>query len=121
MVAGVGFFTDAYSIFAVNMVLPILGIIYYGGKMPHNYETAISVVTLGGSIIGQIGFGLGADIWGRRKMYGLELVITIGATLGVVMASNGIDGSMSVMAWLLIWRCVLGIGIGAEQVFLPPV
>lgn len=37
--------------------------------MPHNYETALSVVTLGGSIIGQIGFGLGADFWGRRKMY----------------------------------------------------
>ena len=37
--------------------------------MPHNYETALSVVTLGGSIIGQVGFGLGADFWGRRKMY----------------------------------------------------
>lgn len=116
VVAGVGFFTDAYSIFAVNMVLPILGIVYYNGTMPHKYETALSVVTLGGSIIGQIAFGLGADIWGRRKMYGLELIITIFATLGVVMASNGINNSMSVMAWLLVWRFVLGIGIGAEQV-----
>ena len=60
VVAGVGFFTDAYSIFAINMVIPILGIIYYDGAMPHNYETALSIVTLGGSIIGQIGFGLGA-------------------------------------------------------------
>ncbi|CZR50448.1 related to high-affinity phosphate permease, phosphate-repressible [Phialocephala subalpina] len=94
VVAGVGFFTDAYSIFAINMVVPILGIIYYGGNMPHNYEIALSVVTLGGSIIGQIAFGLGADLWGRRKMYGQELIITIGATLGVVMASNGIDGSI---------------------------
>lgn len=64
-----GFFTDAYSIFAINMVVPMLGIIYYNGTMPHSYETAISVVTLGGSMIGQVGFGLGADIWGRRKMY----------------------------------------------------
>jgi len=71
----VGFFTDAYSIFAINMVLPMLGIIYYDGAVPHSYETALSVVTLGGSIIGQIAFGLGADIWGRRKMYGLELII----------------------------------------------
>lgn len=68
VVAGVGFFTDAYCLFAVNMVLPILGIIYYNGTMPHNYETALSIVTLGGSIIGQVFFGLGADIWGRRKM-----------------------------------------------------
>lgn len=114
VVAGVGFFTDAYSIFAINMVIPILGIIYYGGTMDHNYEIALSVVTLGGSIIGQIAFGLGADIWGRRKMYGLELIITICATLGMVMASDGVDGSMSLIVWLLIWRFVLGIGIGAE-------
>ncbi|KUJ23969.1 MFS general substrate transporter [Mollisia scopiformis] len=114
VVAGVGFFTDAYSIFAINMVIPILGIVYYGGTMPHNYETALSVVTLGGSIIGQIGFGFGADIWGRRKMYGLELIVTIVATLGVVMASNGTAGSMSVIVWLLVWRFVLGIGIGAD-------
>lgn len=119
IVAGVGFFTDAYAIFAINMVIPILGIIYYGdngGLTPHSYDTALSVVTLGGSIIGQIGFGFAADIWGRRKMYGTELVITIAATLGVVMSSTGTEGSMSIIAWLLVWRFVLGIGIGAEQV-----
>jgi PHS family inorganic phosphate transporter-like MFS transporter len=116
VVAGVGFFTDAYSIFAINMVLPMLGIVYYDGAMPHDYETALSVVTLGGSIIGMIGFGLGADIWGRRKMYGLELIITIASTLGVVMSSTGKEGSMSLIVWLLVWRFVLGIGIGAEQV-----
>ena len=46
--------------------MPMLGIIYYGDKggvVPHDYETAMSIVTLGGSIVGQIGFGLGADIW----------------------------------------------------------
>ncbi|EMR87066.1 putative phosphate permease protein [Botrytis cinerea BcDW1] len=119
VVAGVGFFTDAYSIFAINMVIPMLGIIYYGdpvnkGTMPHNYEIALSVVTLGGSIIGQIAFGLGADLYGRRKMYGLELMITIFATLGVVMSSSGIEGSMSIIVWLLVWRFVLGIGIGSD-------
>ena len=45
-------------------------------------------------------------------MYGLELIITIGATLGIVMSSNGTEGSMSIIVWLLIWRFVLGIGIG---------
>ena len=114
IVAGVGFFTDAYSIFAINMVMPMIDIIYYDGQMPHNYGIAVGVVTLGGSIIGQVSFGLAADIWGRRKMYGLELIITIGATLGVVMASNGAYGSMSIIVWPLIWRFVLGIGIGAE-------
>lgn len=119
LVAGVGFFTDAYSIFAINMVIPILGIVYYqdnGGVMPHNYETALSILTLAGTIVGQIVFGWAADIWGRRKMYGVELIITIVSTLGMVMASNGINGSMSIFVWLSIWRFFLGIGIGAEQV-----
>lgn len=107
-----GFFTDAYSIFSINFVLPMIGIVYYGGAMSHDYETAVSVVTLGGSIMGQVVFGLGADLWGRRKMYGLELIITIGSTLGVVMASPGVNGSMSFIVWLLVWRFVLGIGIG---------
>lgn len=118
MVAGVGFFTDAYCIFSINVVVPMLGIVYWQGDpnqgtIPHYDEIALSAVTLGGSIIGQIVFGLGADLWGRRKMYGLELMITIGAALGVVMCSNGIDGSVSIMTWLLLWRFVLGIGIGA--------
>ncbi|KAM3077243.1 hypothetical protein ACMFMG_003293 [Clarireedia jacksonii] len=117
IVAGVGFFTDAYSIFAINTVVIMLGIIYYadsGGTMPHSYQIALSVVTLGGSMAGQIAFGSGADLYGRRKMYGLELIITIFATLGVVMSSNGIEGSMSVIVWLLVWRFALGIGIGAD-------
>ncbi len=96
------------------MVDPILGIVYWGGTTPHSYEIALSVVTLGGSIIGQVVFGLGADLLGRRKMYGLELIITIGATLGVVMCSTGIDGSVSLITWLLIWRFTLGVGIGAD-------
>jgi PHS family inorganic phosphate transporter-like MFS transporter len=97
------------------MVAPMLGVVYWQGVKPHSYEIALSTVTLGGSIISQIVFGLGADLWGRRKMYGLELIITIGATLGVVMCSNGIDGSVSIITWLFIWRSALGIGIGADH------
>jgi len=121
VVAGVGFFTDAYSIFSINLVIFILGVIYYqdnGGLMLHSHETAISVVTLGGSIIGQIFFGFAADLWGRRKMYGVELIITIGATIGVVMSSTGSNESMSLIVWLLVWRFALGIGIGKRLVFL---
>ena len=30
------------------------------------------------------------------------------------MSSDGIEGSMSIIVWLLIWRFVLGIGIGTR-------
>jgi len=60
-----------------------LEIAYFNGTMPHRYSVALTITTLGGTIVGMIAFGLSADIWGRRKMYGLELIITIFSTLGV--------------------------------------
>jgi PHS family inorganic phosphate transporter-like MFS transporter len=70
------------------MVLPMLGIIYYDGAVPHNYETALSVVTLGGSIIGQIFFGLAADIWGRRKyVYLWSRALQIAGAVGLCFKS----------------------------------
>ncbi|KAI4727121.1 inorganic phosphate transporter [Aureobasidium sp. EXF-10728] len=125
IVAGVGFLTDAYNIFAINLVMPMIGHIYYPDStpqpaiVPQKYTVAINIATLGGSILGQLSFGLAGDWLGRRKAYGLELIITIAAALGSAMASNGYasdddQGSMSLIAWLIFWRLVMGIGIGAD-------
>lgn len=54
----------------------------------------------------QVTFGFAADILGRRKMYGLELVIVIVGTLLFVMSSNGERNSMSVAGWMIAWRAV---------------
>jgi MFS family permease len=51
---------------------------------------------------------------GRKKMYGIELVLLIGSTLGVVMSSQGYNASMSVFSWLIWWRVMVGIGVGAD-------
>ena len=77
-------------------------------------------------------FGVLGDIYGRRKMYGLELIILIIGTVGVLMSSTGyvplnklsgiqpetVDwgsyGSMNIQSWLLLWRFVTGIGIGGD-------
>jgi MFS transporter, PHS family, inorganic phosphate transporter len=59
--------------------------------MPRHYEIALSVVTLGGPIIGQIAFGPGVYFEQIYEIYGLELIITIATTLRVVLSSNGVD------------------------------
>ncbi|KAG4444245.1 acid phosphatase pho5 [Cadophora sp. M221] len=70
VVAGIGFFTDSYDIFAVGLLTTMLGIVYWeGGKMPTNSDTAIKVATSAGTVVGQLGFGALADIVGRKKMY----------------------------------------------------
>lgn len=109
-VAGVGFFTDSYDIFALNVVLPILDIVYFEGEIPDSYKSALILATLAGTLVGQVLFGVLGDMYGRRKMYGLELLIVIGATLGVAMSAKGEKGSMDIMGWLIFWRLMMGIG-----------
>jgi PHS family inorganic phosphate transporter-like MFS transporter len=60
-------------------------------------------------MLGQIGFGFAADVLGRRKMYGFELVIIIVGTLLLVMSSNGEHNSMAIGGWLITWRAVMGM------------
>lgn len=94
----------------------MLGIVYWQGTIPPNYEMGIVIATLSGSLIGQqffFFFGIVADILGRRRMYGWELAVTIGATIGVATASSGVNGFLSILGGLIAWRFILGLGIGA--------
>jgi len=116
VVAGVGFFTDAYDIFAINLVTQILGLVFWQksdkGKIPTNSDTAIKVATSGGTVIGQVGFGWLADLVGRKRMYGLELMIIIFATLAQSLSSP--SPAISVVGLIIFWRVIMGIGIGGD-------
>ncbi|KAG0007638.1 Inorganic phosphate transporter pho84, partial [Entomortierella chlamydospora] len=112
LVAGVGFFTDAYDLFAINLVTPMLGVIYYGGTLPSDLDLGIKVAASVGTFLGQIGFGYLADRLGRKRMYGIELMIIIVATLG--QALSGVGSTLSLPAALIIWRVIVGVGIGGD-------
>ncbi|KAG0352808.1 phosphate:H+ symporter [Gamsiella multidivaricata] len=113
LVAGVGFFTDAYDLFAINLVTPMLGIIYFAnGTLPSDLDLGIKVAASVGTFLGQIGFGYLADRLGRKRMYGIELMIIIVATLGQALSGNGYV--LSLPAALIIWRVLVGIGIGGD-------
>ncbi|KIW00742.1 uncharacterized protein PV09_07726 [Verruconis gallopava] len=113
-VAASGFFTDSYNLFATNVILPSIAYVYWQTDENPWRETFINAMTLGGSAIGQLLFGILADVKGRNSLYGVELVIVIFSTIGVASASSGIGNNMSILAWLVAWRFVMGIGIGAE-------
>src|SRR5271170_5304433 len=119
VVAGIGFFTDAYDIFAINLVTAMLGVVYWQdapvkvrGVIPASSDTAIKVATSGGTVLGQLGFGWLADVVGRKKMYGLELIIIIFATLAQALSSD--SRGMSVVGVIIFWRVIMGIGIGGD-------
>jgi PHS family inorganic phosphate transporter-like MFS transporter len=115
-VAGIGFFTDAYDIFAINLVVSMLGVVFWGssnnGIIPHSSDTALKVATSGGTVLGQIGFGWLADVVGRKKMYGLELILMIFATLAQSISAG--SPALSITGVLIFWRIVMGIGIGGD-------
>ncbi|KAJ5997222.1 hypothetical protein N7499_006471 [Penicillium canescens] len=114
LVAGLGFFLDGYTLFASNIALPMISYVYWRNDTSSLRLTCINISTLAGTLLGQVAFGFLADKNGRKKMYGVELVLLITATLGVVMSSRGEDGSMNVYGWLIWWRICVGIGVGAD-------
>ncbi|EIW57720.1 inorganic phosphate transporter [Trametes versicolor FP-101664 SS1] len=122
-VSGAGFFTDAYDIFAINIVSVMLGYLYGTGidssfsNLPNRHlttaqEVGIKIATPAGVLFGQLLFGWLADVLGRKRIYGMELMLIIVATFGQTLCAPGIGVSM--MGILTFWRFMMGIGIGGD-------
>ncbi|KAB2108400.1 Repressible high-affinity phosphate permease [Alternaria gaisen] len=115
LVAGTGFFTDSYDIFCVSLLTIMLGIVYKHdnkGVLHTQQDTAIKLATSAGTVLGQVGFGTLADIVGRKKMYGLELILIIVATLAQSLTGPG--PGTSIVGLIIFWRVLMGIGIGGD-------
>ncbi|KIP03886.1 hypothetical protein PHLGIDRAFT_121198 [Phlebiopsis gigantea 11061_1 CR5-6] len=113
VIASMGFFTDSYDIFAINIAATMLGYIY--GKdhaLSANQDLGLKVAAPIGSIIGQLLFGWLADVIGRKRMYGVELIIMILGTFGQAVAGEG--HAINVLAVIILWRFIMGLGIGGD-------
>lgn len=84
VIAGMGFFTDAYDLFCISIVTKLLGRLYYydpatgkPGILPAGVNSALSGVALVGTLCGQLFFGWLGDKLGRKKVYGVTLLIMI--------------------------------------------
>lgn len=93
----------------------MLGFVYFqsnNNKTPYNVDTAIKVSCSVGTVIGQLAFGYLADRVGRKRMYGVELMIIIVGTIGQALAGNG--PAASFWGVITFWRIIVGIGIGGD-------
>lgn len=105
-ISGVGFLTDSYDLFIINIIIPMLRDIYDTTTVQ---ESIVKLSCTFGTIFGELLFGVLGDYYGRSHVYGLELMIIIVSSL----LSCLIIGP-HVLLWLSFFRFFLGIGIGAD-------
>lgn len=102
-ISGMGFFTDAYDLFIIGVVMAILKDEWHPSPLSVGLVTSTALIA---AAIGALVFGRIADMFGRKRVYGYEcLVLSIGALL-TAFSPN--------IVWLIIFRFVLGIGIGGD-------
>ncbi|KAJ8505331.1 hypothetical protein OPV22_006217 [Ensete ventricosum] len=119
VIAGMGFFTDAYDLFCISLVTKLLGRIYYydpnstsPGTLPPNVSAAVNGVAFCGTLSGQLFFGWLGDKLGRKTVYGFTLVVMV-----VCSVASGLSFGSSpkaVVATLCFFRFWLGFGIGGD-------
>ncbi|KAL0382414.1 UNVERIFIED_CONTAM: Inorganic phosphate transporter 1-11 [Sesamum calycinum] len=117
VIAGMGFFTDAYDLFCISTVSKLLGRLYYykpwtgtPGKLPHSINNLVIGVALVGTLTGQLVFGYLGDKLGRKKVYGVTLIL-----MALCAICSGLSFGYSpkaVMGTLCFFRFWLGFGIG---------
>ncbi|XVF38451.1 hypothetical protein REPUB_Repub20aG0103400 [Reevesia pubescens] len=119
IIAGMGFFTDAYDLFCISLVTKLLGRIYYHkegaaspGSLPSNVAAAVNGVAFCGTLSGQLFFGWLGDKMGRKRVYGMTLMLMVICSVASAL-SFGHDPK-SVMATLCFFRFWLGFGIGGD-------
>ncbi|KAK1362560.1 Phosphate transporter [Heracleum sosnowskyi] len=119
VIAGMGFFTDAYDLFSISLVTKLLGRIYYHkvgapkpGVLPPGVSSSVTGVALVGTLVGQLFFGWLGDKMGRKKVYGLTLLVMV-----ICSVASGLSFGSSpkgVMTTLCFFRFWLGFGIGGD-------
>ncbi|MEM0129098.1 MAG: MFS transporter [Thermoplasmata archaeon] len=112
LVAGIGFFTDAYDLFVIGLAIPILVAQYEGGVLQAIPIGLLASAALIGAVLGPVVFGLLADRWGRRRVYLVTLSILIVGAVGGALSVPAFG--LTTIGVLTLWRFVLGIGIGGE-------
>jgi MFS transporter, PHS family, inorganic phosphate transporter len=76
-ISGMGFFTDAYDLFIIGVVMEMLKQQWQVSPVAQGLVTSTALIA---SAIGAVLFGRIADMLGRKRIYGYEvLVLAIGA------------------------------------------
>ena len=102
-ISGMGFFTDAYDLFIIGVVMTMLKPMWNVGKVE---EGLVESTALLASAFGALLFGRVADMLGRKRIYGVEVLVLAFGAIGCAFAPG--------IWWLIRLRFILGVGIGGD-------
>jgi MFS family permease len=102
-ISGMGFFTDAYDLFIIGVVMALLKPMWHVGKLE---EGLVESTALLAAAIGALLFGRIADMVGRKRIYGVEVLVLAAGAIACAFSPN--------IWWLIGFRFILGIGIGGD-------
>lgn len=102
-ISGMGFFTDAYDLFIIGVVMTLLKPMWHVQPLE---ESLVESTALIAAAIGALLFGRVADMVGRKRIYGVEVLVLAVGAIACAFAPN--------ILWLIGLRFILGIGIGGD-------
>jgi MFS transporter, PHS family, inorganic phosphate transporter len=102
-ISGMGFFTDAYDLFIIGVVMSLLKPLWHVNKFE---EGLVESTALLASALGALLFGRVADMLGRKRIYGVEVLVLAAGAIACAFTPN--------IWWLIGFRFILGIGIGGD-------
>ena len=103
LISGMGFFTDAYDLFVIGVAMALLKQQWHISKLEEGLaaSTALLAAAFGALLFGRI-----ADMVGRKRIYGMEVLLLAAGAIACAFSPN--------IWWLIGFRFILGIGIGGD-------
>ncbi|MHB8263497.1 MAG: MFS transporter [Acidimicrobiales bacterium] len=101
--AGMGFFTDAYDLFIIGTVTAILTPIWHLSTDQLSLLNSISLIA---AVVGALTFGKLMDMFGRKAVYGIEVMLLVAGAVASAFSPN--------FAVLFAFRILVGIGVGGD-------
>ena len=102
-ISGMGFFIDAYDLFIIGVVMSLVKPMWHVGKLE---ESLVESTALLASAFGALLFGRVADMLGRKRIYGVEVLVLAAGAIGCAFSPN--------IWWLIGLRFILGIRNGSD-------
>ena len=84
-----------------------------GVQNPGRFGVILNLAVLLTVPLGALIAGVVADLFGRRKMYGMELTLLIVGIFGLVLTDTR-RASFQAIPHIVFWRMIMGLGLGGE-------